>query len=235
TGRQVVHCHVHTEYSMLDGAARIRQLVGEAARLGMPALGITDHGVLYGLIDFYQACHEQGVKPLLGCELYLARGSMTSKLAGDDNPKTIQHMTVLARNETGYKNLLQLATDASLTGYYYKPRVDIELLSKHADGLIATTGCLNGNVPRLILEDRISEAQEATGQWRDIFGRDNFFIELQNHGIAEQETVNKHLVEFSRSLDVPLLATNDLHYTNREDAEAHDVLLCIQTGSMIDE
>src|SRR5438132_1215642 len=204
-GNSFTHLHVHSEYSMLDGAARIRQLVSEAARLGMPALGITDHGVLYGLIDFYQACNAHGVKPILGCELYLARGSMTSKLAGDDNPKTIQHMTVLARNETGYRNLLQLATDASLLGYYYKPRVDMELLSRHADGLVATTGCLNGNVPRLILEDRITEARDATAQWRDIFGAENFFIEIQNHGIAEQDTVNRHLVEFSKSLGVPML------------------------------
>ncbi len=230
-----VHLHVHSEYSMLDGAARVRPLVQEAARLGMPALAITDHGNLYGLVDFYDVCHAEGVKPILGCELYLARGSMTSKLAGDDNPKTIQHLTVLAQNETGYRNLLKLATEASLTGYYYKPRVDMELLAQHSEGLIGTTGCLNGQVPRLILEERITEAREAAGRWREIFGPDNFFIELQNHGINEQDIVNSQLVDFSSSLGIPLVATNDLHYTRQEDAEAHDVLLCIQTGSTVDE
>ncbi len=233
--RNFVHHHVHSEYSMLDGAARLRPLVQEAVRLGMPALAITDHGALYGLIDFYETCNQEGIKPILGCELYLARGSMTSKLAGDDNPKTIQHMTVLARNEAGYRNLLKLATEASLTGYYYKPRVDMDLLAQHSEGLIGTTGCLNGQVPKLILEERVAEAREAVGRWQEIFGRDNFYIELQNHGIGDQDVVNTHLVEFSKSLGVPLLATNDLHYTRREDAEAHDVLLCIQTGATVDE
>lgn len=235
TARSFTHLHVHTEFSMLDGAARIRPLVQEAVRLGMPALAITDHGALYGLVDFYETCHDEGIKPILGCELYLARGSMTSKQAGDDNPKTIQHMTILARNEDGYRNLLKLATEASLTGYYYKPRVDMELLAQHADGLIGTTGCLNGQVPRLILENRIGEAREAAGRWREIFGPENFFIELQNHGIADQDVVNRHLVEFSSSLGIPMVATNDLHYTRREDAESHDVLLCLQTGATVDE
>jgi DNA polymerase-3 subunit alpha len=235
SGNSFVHCHVHTEYSMLDGAARIKGLVAEAARLGMPALAITDHGNLYGLVDFYETCGEHGVKPILGCELYLARGSMTSKQSGDDNPKTIQHLTVLARNETGYKNLLKLATEASLTGYYYKPRVDMDLLAQHSEGLIGTTGCLNGQVPRLILEERITEARSSAGRWREIFGPENFFIELQDHGIDEQDVVNKQLVEFSSALGIPLVATNDLHYTRRDDAESHDVLLCIQTGSMVDE
>jgi DNA polymerase-3 subunit alpha len=233
--RSIVHLHVHTEFSMLDGAARIRELVRQAAQLGMPALAVTDHGNLYGLLDFYEACHDEGIKPILGCELYVARGSMTSKLPGDDNPKTIQHMTVLAQNEAGYRNLLKLATEASLTGYYYKPRVDADLVSRHAGGLIGTTGCLNGQVPRMILEQRLADARACAGQWRDIFGPQNFFIELQNHGIPEQDTVNRHLVEFSKELGIPLLATNDLHYTRREDAESHDVLLCIQTGSTIDE
>ncbi len=220
---------------MLDGAARIRPLVAEAARLGMPALAITDHGALYGLIDFYEACNDAGVQPILGCELYLARGSMTSKLPGDDNPKTIQHITVLAKDERGYRNLLKLATDASQVGYYYKPRVDMELLAEHSEGLIGTTGCLNGHVPRLILEGQIDSAREAAGRWRDIFGPDSFFIELQNHGIVDQDVVNRQLVEFSRELAIPMVATNDLHYTNRSDSESHDVLLCIQTGATVDE
>ena len=233
--KNAVHLHVHTEYSMLDGAARIRQLTAEAARLGMPALAITDHGVLYGLIDFYQACHEVGIKPILGCELYLARESRFSKLKGDDNPKTIQHLTVLARNEAGYRNLLKLATAASLEGLYYKPRVDMEILAEHSEGLIGTTGCLNGQVPRLLLEDRFEDARTQAGKWQDIFGKENFFIELQDHGIADQQRLNPHLIELSAELDIPMIATNDLHYTSRADAEAHDVLLCIQTGATIDE
>jgi DNA polymerase III subunit alpha len=233
--KNCVHLHVHSEYSMLDGAARVRQMVARAAELGMPALAITDHGVLYGLIDFYQACHEAGIKPILGCELYLARESRFSRIAGDDSPKTIQHLTVLAKNETGYRNLMKLATAASLEGYYYKPRVDMELLAEHADGLIGTTGCLNGNVPRLLLEERFEDARMQAGKWQDIFGKENFFIELQDHGIADQGKVNPHLIELSSKLGIPMIATNDLHYTSRTDAEAHDVLLCIQTGATIDE
>ncbi len=220
---------------MLDGAARVRELVREAAQLGMPALAITDHGVLYGLVDFYKACREEGVKPILGCELYLARESRFSKLPGEDQPKTIQHMTVLARNEQGYRNLLQLATRASMEGYYYKPRVDMEVIAEHAEGLIGTTGCLNGQIPRLILEGRHQEAREAAGRWREIFGPEHFFIELQDHGIADQQAVNPHLVELSKELSIPLLATNDLHYTRQEDSLAHDVLLCLQTGATVDE
>ncbi|HYZ92618.1 MAG TPA: DNA polymerase III subunit alpha [Actinomycetota bacterium] len=235
TGKSFAHLHVHTEYSMLDGAARIRPLVQEAVRLGMPALAVTDHGALYGLIDFYETCNDEGIKPILGCELYLARGSMTSKLPGDDNPKTIQHITVLARNEQGYRNLLKLATEASQVGYYYKPRVDMELLARNSEGLIGTTGCLNGHVPRLILEGQTEQAREAAGRWREIFGPDGFFIELQNHGIEEQNVVNRQLIEFSKELAIPLVATNDLHYTNRSDSESHDVLLCIQTGATVDE
>ena len=235
SGKQVCHLHVHTEYSMLDGAARVRELVAQAVQLGMPALAVTDHGALYGLIDFYTACHEAGIKPILGCELYLARGSRFSKDKADDSPKTIQHITVLAKDVTGYRNLLKLATAASLEGTYYKPRVDMDLLAEHSEGLIGTTGCLNGQVPRLIAEGRLQDAREAAGRWQDIFGRDSFFIELQDHGIADQHKVNPHLIELSDALQIPLVATNDLHYTSQADAEAHDVLLCIQTGATVDE
>jgi DNA polymerase III subunit alpha len=234
-GRNVVHLHCHTEYSMLDGAARVRELVAQAVQLGMPALAITDHGALYGLVDFYQACNDAGIKPILGCELYLARGSRFSKDKADDSPKTIQHITVLAKDDTGYRNLLKLATAASLEGTYYKPRVDMEVLAEHSQGLIGTTGCLNGQVPRLLLEGRMQDAREAAGRWQDIFGRDSFFIELQDHGIADQHKVNPHLIELSSELRIPLVATNDLHYTSQADAEAHDVLLCIQTGATVDE
>ncbi len=235
TSTNVCHLHVHTEYSMLDGAARVRELVDQAVRLGMPALAVTDHGALYGLVDFYTACNDAGIKPILGCELYLARGSRFSKDKADDSPKTIQHITVLAKDFTGYRNLLKLATAASLEGTYYKPRVDMDLLAEHSQGLIGTTGCLNGQVPRLILEGRLGDAREAAGRWQDIFGRDSFFIELQDHGIADQHKVNPHLIELSDALQIPLVATNDLHYTSQADAEAHDVLLCIQTGATVDE
>jgi DNA polymerase-3 subunit alpha len=220
---------------MLDGAARVRELVAQAVQLGMPALAVTDHGALYGLVDFYEACNDAGIKPILGCELYLARGSRFSKDKADDSPKTIQHITVLAKNETGYRNLLKLATAASLEGTYYKPRVDMEILAEHSEGLIGTTGCLNGQVPRMILEGRLNDARDAAGKWQDIFGRDSFFIELQDHGIADQHTVNPHLIELSNTMQIPLVATNDLHYTSKQDAEAHDVLLCIQTGATVDE
>lgn len=231
----VVHLHVHTEYSMLDGASRIKELVAEAARQEMPALAITDHGVTYGLIDFYRECNEVGVKPILGCELYLARESRFSKLPGDDSPKTIQHITVLAKDIKGYRNLLKLATAASLEGLYYRPRVDQEILAQHSEGLIATTGCLNGNVPRLLLEGRTEEALKAAATWQDIFGKENFFVELQDHGIADQALVNPPLIEISQRLGIPTIATNDLHYTSQADAEAHDVLLCIQTGATQDD
>jgi DNA polymerase III subunit alpha len=233
--KTAVHLHCHSEYSMLDGAARVKELVAAAAKQGMPALAVTDHGALYGLVDFYQECHAQGVKPILGCEFYLARGSRFSKDKADDSPKTIQHITVLAKNETGYRNLLKLATTASLEGTYYKPRVDMDVLAEHADGLIGTTGCLNGQVPRMILAGQLNDAREAAGKWQDIFGRDSFFIELQDHGIADQHKVNPALIELSDELKIPLVATNDLHYTSKADAEAHDVLLCIQTGATVDE
>jgi len=231
----MVHLHVHTEYSMLDGAARVRELVAEAVRLGMPALAVTDHGVTYGLVDFYEACNDAGIKPILGCELYLARESRFSKLPGEDNPKTIQHMTVLARDAAGYRNLLKLATDASLEGYYYRPRVDKDLIASHSDGLIGTTGCLNGHVPRLLLEGRTEDALKAASEWKDIFGPENFYIELQDHGIADQAAVNPGLLEIADRLSIPTIATNDLHYVSRSDAEAHDVLLCIQTGATQDD
>jgi DNA polymerase III subunit alpha len=235
SGNSMVHLHVHTEYSMLDGAARIRELVAEAVRLEMPALAITDHGVTYGLIDFYQACNDAGIKPILGCELYLARESRFSKLPGEDNPKTIQHMTVLARDAEGYRNLLRLATAASLEGYYYRPRVDRELIAAHSGGLIGTTGCLNGDVPRLLKDGRPEDALKSTAEWRDIFGPDNFFVELQDHGIADQHLVNPGLLDISSRLGIPTIATNDLHYVSQTDAEAHDVLLCIQTGATQDD
>src|SRR5688572_18394038 len=199
---QFAHLHVHTEYSMLDGAARVNELVAQAAQLGMPALAITDHGVLYGLIDFYEACVKHGIKPILGSELYLARESRFTKSPGDDKPSSIQHMTMLARNDQGYRNLLKLATSASLEGFYYRPRVDMELIAEHAAGLIGTTGCLNGNVPRLLLEGRENEAYDMAGKWQDIFGPEHFFIELQDHGISEQDRVNPMLVEMSGRLSI---------------------------------
>ena len=220
---------------MLDGAARVKELVANAVEQGMPALAVTDHGALYGLIEFYEECRKQGIKPILGCELYLARGSRFSKDKADDSPKTIQHVTVLAKDETGYRNLLKLATYASLEGTYYKPRVDMELLAEHSAGLIGTTGCLNGQIPRLLLEGRHEDAKEAAGKWQDIFGKENFFAELQDHGIADQHKVNPHLIELCDHMQIPLVATNDLHYTSKADAQAHDVLLCIQTGATVDE
>jgi len=228
-----VHLHVHTEYSMLDGASRVEDVFAEAARMGMPALAITDHGVMYGAVDFYQAGLDAGVKPILGAELYVATRSRFDKDAREKDGN--HHLTAIATNETGYRNLMKLVTLGSLEGYYYRPRVDKELLAEHAEGIVATSGCLAGEVGQLLLRDQVARATEVAATYRDIFGPDNFYVELQDHGLADQKTVFPHLVDIARATGAPLLATNDLHYVRKGDAAAHDALLCIQTGSTMDE
>ena len=240
------HLHVHTEYSMLDGAARIADVVGAAVADGQPALGITDHGNMYGILDFYRACKDQGIKPVLGSELYMAhedrkeRPSRRGRLddGGGDvegGSKLYYHLTALAETDTGYRNLIQLASRAFLEGYYYKPRVDWELLQDHSEGLIVTTGCLGGHVLQHLLRDDFDGAVKAAGRLQDIFGRDNLFIELQDHKLPAQTRTNPMLLEISKHLQAPLLATNDSHYVNRTDAVAHDALLCVQTGSQMSD
>ena len=244
--RSFTHLHTHTEFSMLDGAARVGDLVAAAVADGQPALGITDHGNMYGVLDFYKACRDHGIVPIIGTESYMAgksrherpvrRGRMDDT-GGDTEggQKLYYHLTLLAETVDGYRNLMQLSTAAYLEGYYYKPRVDWELLERHHEGIIATTGCLGGVVLQALLAGDVAEAERRAARLQDIFGRANLFVELQDHGIADQHRTNPQLVEIARRLDAPLLATNDSHYTHREDAVAHDALLCVQTGALLSD
>jgi DNA polymerase-3 subunit alpha len=222
------HLHVHTEYSLLDGMCRITQLVAKAKEMGMESLAITDHGVMYGVIEFYQAAKEAGIKPIIGCEIYIAPGGRQSRTPGEKNN---YHLILLAKNHTGYQNLIQLTTKAHLEGFYYRPRVDKELLEQHKEGLIALSACLSGEVSHLILSRRFDEARQAALWYKQTFG--DFYLEIMRHPMPESETVNSHLIEIGRELDIPLVATNDSHYINREDASAHDLLLCIGTNTTI--
>ncbi|SEF59308.1 DNA polymerase-3 subunit alpha [Caloramator fervidus] len=228
-----VHLHVHTEYSLLDGSSRIEDVVKRAKELNMPALAITDHGAMYGVIEFYKACKENGIKPILGCEVYVAPRRMTDKVAGIDN--NYYHLVLLAKNNEGYKNLMKIVSKAALEGFYYKPRVDKELLKEYSSGLIALSACLAGEVQDLILKGRYDEAKNKALEYETIFGKGNFYLELQDHGIEEQKIVNKKLISLSKETGIPLVATNDVHYVNKEDARAHEILLCIQTGKTIED
>ena len=240
-GDAFTHLHVHTEFSMLDGASRLDELVAAAVADGQPALGMTDHGNMYGTLDFYRQCKEQGIKPIIGTEAYMAHEHRSERPARrgrvDDSGgetetggKVYYHLTLLAENNVGYKNLIQLSSRAFLEGYYYQPRIDWELLHEHHEGLIATSGCLGGHVLQRLMKGDITGAQDCAGRLQDIFGKDNFFIEVQDHGLADQQRTNPLLVELARKIGAPLLATNDTHYTKREDHSAHDALLCVQTG-----
>jgi DNA polymerase-3 subunit alpha len=228
--RMFTHLHVHTEYSLLDGMCRIPQLVARAKELGMESLAITDHGVMYGVIEFYQEAREAGLKPIIGVEMYIAPGSRQSRSPGE---KAGYHLILLARNKTGYDNLLQLTTRAQLEGFYYKPRVDKELLAEHHEGLIALSACLSGEISFLLLNNRAAEAREAARWYRDTFG--DFYLEIMRHPMPEMEAVNPRLIELGGELDIPLVATNDTHYVNQEDASAHDLLLCIGTNATVND
>ncbi|MBN1680294.1 MAG: DNA polymerase III subunit alpha, partial [Anaerolineae bacterium] len=231
--KQFVHLHVHTEFSLLDGLSQIKRLVGRAKELDMPALAITDHGTMYGVIDFYRECKKQGVKPIIGCEAYLARRGMHDRDPQHDTKP--YHMLLLARNQTGYQNLLRIASAAQLEGYYYRPRIDREFMAAHAEGLIATSGCLAAEIPRMVEQGREQEALDLIGWYQDVFGTDNFFLELQHHNIDQLHILNRWLVENQGYANVPLLATNDTHYVLESDYDAHDTLLCIQTGNVKSE
>ncbi len=228
--KSFVHLHVHTEYSLLDGLSNIKRLVKRAADNNMPAIAITDHGTMFGVIDFYRACKAAGVKPIIGMETYLSRRGMTDRDPQFDTKP--YHLLLLAKNETGYKNLLKLATEAQLHGYYYRPRVDHELLARYSEGLICTSGCLAAEIPRYVEDGREREALEKIGWYQDTFGKDNFFLELQHHDIDILHTLNRWLIEKQDFAGVPLIATNDVHYIRPEDYDAHDTLLCIQTGNL---
>ena len=222
------HLHVHTEYSLLDGMCRIPQLVARAKELGMDSLAITDHGAMYGAIEFYQAAREAGVKPIIGCEVYIAPGSRLDRNAGDRNN---YHLILLAKNHTGYQNLIQLTTRAHLEGFYYRPRLDKELLEQHRDGLVALSACLAGEVAQLILNGRQDDAKQAALWYKQTF--ENYYFEIMRHPIPEIEEVNRQLIKMGQELDIPLVATNDTHYIRKEDASAHDLLLCIGTNTTI--
>jgi DNA polymerase III subunit alpha len=231
---------------MLDGAARIGEVVGAAVADGQPAIGITDHGNMYGILDFYKECRKQGIKPILGTEAYMAHDSRHERPArrgrvddsggdADGGKKLYYHLTLLAENNVGYKNLIQLASRAFMEGYYYKPRVDWDTLSEHSEGLIATTGCLGGHVLQSLMQGDVEGATTKAARLQDIFGKDNLFVELQDHGIPEQHKTNPQLLDLARRIGAPLMATNDSHYVHRHDAVAHDALLCVQTGSLMSD
>jgi DNA polymerase III subunit alpha len=224
------HLHVHSHYSLLDGLSKIDELLDYAKELGMDSIALTDHGVLYGAVEFFKKAKERGIKPIIGCEVYVANEKMEQKRPGIDDKR--YHLVLLAKNETGYKNLVKMITRAHLEGFYYKPRIDEELLSQNAEGLIAMTACVQGKIPRLILANKTKEAEELALKYKKLFGEGNFYLELQNHPhVEEQAKVNEKLIAMSKKLDIPLVATNDCHYLRKDDAEAQDILMLINTGA----
>ncbi|MBO7334305.1 MAG: DNA polymerase III subunit alpha, partial [Lachnospiraceae bacterium] len=226
------HLHVHTEYSLLDGSNKIKEYVKRLKDLNMTAGAITDHGVMYGVIDFYKAAREEGIKPIIGCEVYVAPNSRFDKeLTGGE--ERYHHLVLLAENNKGYANLCKIVSKGFTEGFYYRPRVDFEVLEEYHEGIIALSACLAGAVPRLIQKGLIDEAKKCALRYRDCFGEGNYFLELQDHGIPEQRTVNAALMSMSKELGIELVATNDCHYTYAEDAEPHDLLLCLQTGKTV--
>ena len=228
-----VHTHVHTHYSLLDGAIQIGPLLERAKEFGMEAVAITDHGVMHGALDFFKQATKAGIKPIIGCECYVAPRSLTDRDLSDR--EGTRHLVLLAKNNQGYKNLCRLASIAQLEGFYYKPRIDKKVLEKYSDGLIALSACLKGEIPQLLLSGRTEEAEKAALWYQNLFGEGNFYLEVQNNGIDLQDRVNAQLLEMSKKLSIPLVATNDCHYLNKADADAHEVLLCIQTGKTMDD
>ena len=226
-----VHLHVHTQYSLLDGAIRIEPLLERVKSYGMDAVAMTDHGTMFGTVDFYEKAVKAGIKPLIGCECYIAPRTIAEKTVQDN--KTLSHIILLAENEDGYRTLCKLATIAQIEGFYYKPRIDKTILKEYSRGLIALSACLHGEIPRLITDNRQDAADEAARFYLELFGDGNFFLEIQNNGIDIQDHVNQVLLDMSQRLSIPLVATNDCHYLDQEDVRAHDVLLCIQTGKTI--
>lgn len=231
---EFVHLHLHTEYSLLDGAISIDNLVKKAIELKMPAVAVTDHGNLFSVLDFYQKAMKAGIKPIIGCEIYVAPGSRFEKSTpGGNQEEASYHLILLSRNKQGYKNLVKLVTAAYLEGFYYKPRIDKELLRQRSEGLIGLSACLGGEIPSLLNSNRYEEAKKAALQYQDILGKDNFYLELQDNGIPEQEQVNRELIRLSGDTGIPVVATNDCHYLNMEDHKSHDALLCINQGKLV--
>ena len=227
-----VHLHVHTEYSLLDGSGKIKELLSKTKELGMKSIAITDHGVMYGCVEFYKEAKEQGIKPIIGCEIYVAAKSMNIKETDRENET--HHLVLIVKNVKGYENLMQIVSNASIKGFYYKPRVDYEFLSKYSEGIIASSACLGGEIPSHLLRDNYEKAKEIALKYREIF-KDGFYLELQYHGMQDQLKVNELLIKLSKDTGIPLICTNDTHYIVKEDAKAHDVLLCIQTAKTVDE
>ncbi|MDE5873075.1 MAG: DNA polymerase III subunit alpha, partial [Lachnospiraceae bacterium] len=231
---EFTHLHVHTEYSLLDGSAKIKELVARAKELGMKALTITDHGVMYGAIDFYKACRAEGIKPIIGCEVYVAPNSRFDRelVKGDDR---YYHLVLLAKNDLGYHNLAKIVSTGFIEGYYYKPRVDMEVLRQYSEGIIALSACLAGEVAVNLRKNNYEAAKEAALRHLEIFGEGNYYLEMQDHGIPEQRIVNTGIMRLSKETGIPMVVTNDSHYITADDAEAHDVLLCIQTGKLVSD
>lgn len=228
------HLHLHTEYSLLDGSGKIKEMVARVKELGMDSMAITDHGVMYGVIDFYKACQAEGIKPIIGCEVYVAPGSRLDREAGTSDER-YYHLILLAENNTGYQNLMKIVSTGFLEGFYYRPRVDHEILKQHSEGIIALSACLAGEVANYIRKGFYEEGKQAALNYQEIFGEGNFFLELQDHGITEQADVNQGLLRMSKETGIPLVATNDVHYTMESDAQAHDILLCIQTQKKVSD
>ena len=227
-----VHLHCHSHYSLLDGLPKIDEMIARAKEQNSSALALTDHGVMYGAIEFYQKAKEAGIKPIIGMESYMAQGNRTSRIA-NERP---YHQLLLAKNITGYKNLMKLASLAYLEGFYYKPRIDKELLERYSEGLIGCTGCIQGEVPQAIVNSNEQQAIELAKEYEQIFGKGNFYLEVQPHeSIEEQRKINKAMFEISKELDIPVIGTCDSHYVNPEDAEAQDILVCVQTGKTVND
>ncbi len=228
-----VHLHVHSEYSLLDGACRVSKMAKVAKEIGQNSLALTDHGVMYGAVNFYNACKKEGIKPIIGCEVYVAPRTRHQKEHGFDSSP--YHMILLCKNNEGYQNLIKLVSLSFTEGFYNKPRVDREILSKYSEGLIALSGCIAGEIPRELLSGNYDKALEAANFYKGVFGEDNFYIEIQNHGIKEQEKVLPDLIRLSKEVGVGLVATNDCHYLRKEDSLMQKILLCIQTNKTINE
>ncbi|MEN2774640.1 DNA polymerase III subunit alpha [Acetivibrio clariflavus] len=228
-----VHLHVHTEYSLLDGANRIKDLIKRTKELGMDSIAITDHGVMYGVVEFYKEAVSSGIKPILGCEVYTAKRTRHDKQGAVDSDPG--HLVLLAKNNQGYKNLMKIVSIGFTEGFYYRPRIDFEVLERYSEGLIALSACLSGDVPKALLNNDFEKAKEIAQKYSGIFGKDNFYLEIQSNGIEEQRYVNSQLIKLSKETGIPLVATNDAHYLRKEDARAHEILLCIQTGKSIND
>ena len=228
-----IHLHVHTKYSLLDGASDIKNLISYAKELNMPALAITDHGVMYGVIEFYQEAIKQGIKPIIGCEVYITSGSHFER--GVKERDNQYHLILLAENNEGYQNLMKMVSIAHLEGFYYKPRIDKDVLRKYSKGIIGLSACIAGEIPSHIIRGELETAEKCLQEYVEIFGCDNFFLEIQNHEIPEEHTAEVELRRLAKKYGLGLVATNDLHYVRREDAEGQDILLCIQTAATVDD